>query len=599
MPQARRQITLGELRPSQMITTFGPGAVIDQRTASLIMAGTDYWTVSHEQRVEEPRLRAMLRVRHLYRPRVRSDRGLRGVPAFVFPRYLVCPRCQRLASFENFHFDGRTFRCRNTSGHETLDSGRMPRAFPARFVVACPAGHLDDFPWSYYVHRGRETQCDPLELTFFESSDSGAISDLYVHCRGCRQTRTMAGAFDEDASAALGSCSGARPWLQDSAPGCGERPRTVLRGASNLYFSIVQSALSIPEWDDPVHAAIGHHEDDLARIDSIQKLTSALELGVLSRLQDHDPDQIWQAIQERRSLEAEPPSPQDLRYEEFMALRRPPDPRLAAEREFQTAAADTPASFEDRVDQVVIVRRLREVRALDGFTRIDSPPDLLLEDDEALQHVRRQSLSRESDDWRPAVELLGEGVFVCLHEEAVRAWEKRESVTQRLEKLDETHRRWRAERDLPDAPFPGSRFVLLHSLAHLLITGLSLDCGYSSTSIRERIYSSTDQSRPMAGLLLYTATPDSDGSLGGLADQGETDRFEHLLRLSLRRASYCSSDPLCGHAAPGEMGQANGAACHACLLVSETSCERSNRFLDRAHVVSTVAELGTEFFPGR
>lgn len=595
-PRKDRTI-LGELRPSQIVTTFGPGAVIDQPTASLILAGSNFWQISESQRIDEPRLAASLGVRDLFRAPVRSDDGPRGIPAFVFPRFLVCPRCQRLASFEKFHFDGRNFRCPNRAGHQTLrDPKRQPRAFPARFVVACPAGHLDDFPWSDYVHRGRPNACPPSALTFFESEESGAISDLFVRCEGCKKSRSMEAAFAEDASATLGPCTGARPWLGDSEDDCQEPRRTVLRGASNLYFPMIQSALSIPDWDDPVHAAIARHEADLTKIDSREKLELVLELGALSALDGFDPDEVWSAIERRREAHGKPPSPQDLRHEEFKALRAPSDPALAAEREFQTEFAEVPASFGDLLERVVVVRRLREVRALDGFTRIDAPPDMLLEDDEALQRVRQQELGDTGMAWRPAVELLGEGVFVALREDAVMAWEAKPSVGDRRSALESVYRRWRAERELPDADFPGARFVLLHSLAHLLINGLALDCGYSSTSIRERIYSSTDPGRTMAGLLLYTATPDSDGSLGGLADQGRTVRFEELLRQALRRAEYCSSDPLCGHAAAGEMGQANGAACHACLLVSETSCERSNQFLDRAHVVGTVARLQTEFF---
>lgn len=592
---ADRPTIMGELRPSQIVTSFGPGAVIDQRTASLVVAGTSYWTPAEEQRIDEPRLASLLRVRRFYRPPNRSDGGMSGIPAFVFPCFLVCPRCQRLALHERFRFDGRFFRCPNTSGHPGQSGkDRMPRVFPARFVVACPGGHLDDFPWVYYVHQGKGTNCDPLELSFFESSESGAISDLFVHCRDCNATRSMEGAFDGDGDRVLGPCPGRRPWLDDSEPGCPESLRTVLRGASNLYFPILQSALSIPEWDDPVQAALAQHEKDLERIDSLEKLRQALDLGVLSGLQDFPPESIWNAIESRRQIEAEPPSALDIRHQEFEALSRETDPTPDAPGEFETRTVATPESFDDLLEQLVIVRRLREVRALDAFTRIDAPPDLLLEDDEALQRVRRQALGEM--DWRPAVELLGEGVFVTLREETVHAWEQHTGVIERRRDLENAYGRWRQARKLPPAPFPGSRFVLLHSLAHLLITALSLDCGYSSTSIRERIYSSSDPDRPMAGLLLYTATPDSDGSLGGLAEQGQTDRFENLLRLSLQRATYCSSDPLCGHTASGEMGDTNGAACHACLLVSETSCERSNRFLDRAHVVGTVADLDIEYF---
>jgi hypothetical protein len=406
----------------------------------------------------------------------------------------------------------------------------------------------------------------------------------------------MEAAFGERAPDALGPCSGRRPWLSQDQPGCDERARATLRGASNLYFPIVQSALSIPEWCDPIHEALGDHEDSLKDVASLEDLEFGLQRGFLPRLKGFPPAQVWERLEARRRVRENPPTPMDLRHEEFMALQTPIDPAVAVEREFQTSRADTPQRFADLIDHLVIVRRLREVRALDAFTRIDAPPDLLLDDDEAAQSVQRQPIGTAIGSWRPAVELLGEGIFLALNEDSVRRWKCSPRVVERARELARADRRWRAARRLPEVAFPGARFVLLHSLAHVLITALSLECGYSATSIRERIYSSDSETRPMAGVLLYTATPDSDGSLGGLADQGETTRFEHLLTYGLQRASFCSSDPLCGHSAPGETGGTNGAACHACLLVSEPSCERSNRFLDRAHLVSTVGQLGIEFF---
>lgn len=600
MPPTNRPRTpiSGELRPSQLITTFGPGAVVDQRTASTITASLDHWEVGDDQRIDEPRLRAMLRVRNLYRPRSKSDSGLRGIPAFVFPRYLVCPRCELLASYEHFLFDGRRFRCRNRDGHKNINVPKKgPVAYPARFVIACPAGHLDDFPWSDYVHRGPGSSCDPLQLTFFEGNESGAVSQLFVRCRACKQSRSMADAFEENSSRVLGSCPGERPWIgtADAEPGCSEDVRTVLRGASNLYFSVVQSALSIPEWDDPVHAAIAYY-DGLEKVRTYEELGLAMQF--FDRLAPFAQENVWDALQARRGVESDPPTPTSLRFEEFKALCAPPDPVAQADRQFQTEHMEVPQVFAGQIGQLVVVRRLREVRALAGFTRIDSPPDILIEGDEHQQDVKQQPLARDDPGWRPAVELLGEGVFLALDERQVQAWEQRPAVAARVAEMERAHAEWRRERELGDAPYPGPRFVLLHSLAHMLINSLALDCGYSSTSIRERIYSSPSSDRPMAGILLYTATPDSDGSLGGLADQGKTARFENVLTTALGRARYCSSDPLCGHAPPGSMGHLNGAACHACLLVSETSCERSNRYLDRAHVTETVSHLGTEFFNG-
>lgn len=590
----------GKLRPSQIITTFGPGSVVDLENISVVLAGTDFWATGPEQEIDEPRLRSMLRVSRFYRPSVESDGGAPGVPSFVFPRYLRCPRCRRLGTYDRpdlFYLDGRRFRCKGT--HDVRVSTRGPLVFPARFVVACSEGHLDDFPWHHYVHRGEgEDGCKPERLIFRESAQDAAVSSLMVICEMCGRKRTMSDAFGDRAVAALGPCLGARPWLgQGTAESCTNGVlRTTLRGASNLYFALVQSALSIPEWDDPVHVAIARCEEQLAKVDSVEKLRRGIEGGFLPQLERFEPEKVLAALQKRREQAGKRPTAIDIRREEFDALRSIPDPAEAAEREFQTEQVDLPGPFRSLIERVVIVRRLREVRAIGGFTRIDSPYDLLGDEDQDQERYRIQMLSTSELHWRPAVELRGEGIFLELSESAVRHWEERQPVAARSAAMEDVHRAWRHERELPEAPYPGARFVLLHSLAHMLIQGLALDCGYSSTSIRERIYSSRGPHDPMAGILLYTATPDSDGSLGGLADKGRSNRLESLLHDTLERAVFCSSDPLCGHSAPGQMGHLNGAACHSCLLVSETSCERGNRYLDRAHVVRTVAQLGTNYF---
>ncbi len=590
----------GELRPSQIITTFGPGSVVDLRNVSVIIAGTDFWATSRDQEIDEPRLRSMLRVNRFYRPPVRSDGGAAGVPSFLFPRYLRCPRCFRVGRYDRtdlFVLDHHTFRC--VARHEMKVPKGGPLVFPARFVVACSEGHLDDFPWYDYVHRAaRDKGCMPELLSFRESAQSAAVSDLIVRCDICGAWRTMEDAFGERAPVALGRCSGARPWLgdQNSEQCATGLLRTALRGASNLYFAQVQSALSIPEWDDPLQLALAHHEEQLTRVVSVEQLRVALLGGLLPRLEPFEAEDILRALHRRRDQATRRPSAVDLRYEEFRALQRVTGAGSASGREFHTEQAEIPEPYRDYIDRVMIVRRLREVRALGGFTRIDSPFDPLVDDSGAHERYRVQDLSSTDHRWLPAVELRGEGIFVTLTETAVRRWENLPSVHARSTAMEEVHKAWRRMHELPPCPYPGARFVLLHSLAHMLIQGLAIDCGYSSASIRERIYSSFGTDEAMAGILLYTATPDSDGSLGGLAEKGQPHLFEPLLHDALERASFCSSDPLCGHGAPGEMGLLNGAACHACLLVSETSCERGNRYLDRAHVVETIARLGTNYF---
>jgi len=602
MPNRRATLPpiFGELRPSQIITTFGPGAVVDLRNLSVVLAGTEFWVTAREHEIDEPRLRSLLRVAKFSRPAVKSDGGLGGIPAFIFPRYLRCPRCKRLGRYDRtdyFRLDRQRFRC--MAKHEMRVPVGGPLVFPARFVVACSDGHLDDFPWFQYVHRNNgSASCQPERLLFIESARSAAVADLFVKCEVCGARRTMEAAFGKRAQAALGRCTGARPWL-----GEGEREpcatgilRTTLRGASNLYFALIQSALSIPEWDDPIHLAIAHHEEQLLRVQTVKEISAGISGGFLPRLEGFQPEQIMTALAKRREQAQKRSSALELRHEEYLALCHPIDAGKSLQREFRTEHVDVPSMWKRKIKRVVIVRRLREVRALSGFSRIDSAYDLLADEDTEPEHFRIQRLSAKELNWRPAIELRGEGLFLELDEKAVALWEQMPAVVRRTSELETVNQHWRRARELPPAEFPGSRFVLLHSLAHILIQGLALDCGYSSTSIRERIYSCRDPETRMTGILLYTATPDSDGSLGGLADKGRPGNLEPLLGDALEHTRFCSSDPLCGYSGATELGGLNGAACHACLFISETSCERGNRYLDRAHVVDTVSQLGLAFF---
>jgi hypothetical protein len=620
----------GKLRPSQIITTYGPGAVVDLEHASVLTAGIDTWYLKNEeaQVVDEPRLKSMLRVDKFYRPMIESDGGFGGIPAYLFPRYMSCTRCGRLAQYDQegiFQLDGKRYRClssdhakgtgkdnttsasetsanNNKSSKKSVSFRKQPLVIPAPLVVACSNGHLDDFPWSYYVHRGKPCAASGRKaLTLRHSGKIGGISDMSVTC-SCGKRRTMGEAFDETKREnAIGTCRAAQPWLgaHQHEDSCDAELRTTQRGASNLYFSRTQSALSIPDWDDPIHAGLAIVENRLTNVVSVEKLKQYVEDDVFPELKPYDIDQVFRALQQRRAQADTPPTPLDIRREEFQALSHRHDRQTESAREFETEHIRVPEPFKNHIERVVVVRRLREVRVLTGFTRIDGGLDYLANDDEPQEQYKVQQLSKNDCPWLPAVELRGEGIFLQLSESALQEWETNQAVQSHTKTLAAAHQRWISDRNLPERPYPGPRFVLLHSLAHMLIREVALDCGYSATSIRERIYASSDDCDPphrMAGMLLYTATPDSDGSLGGLADKGKPEQLAPLLESAFRRAERCSSDPLCGHSNPGELGHLNGAACHACLLESETSCERNNRYLDRAHVIETIAQLGTQFF---
>lgn len=243
------------------------------------------------------------------------------------------------------------------------------------------------------------------------------------------------------------------------------------------------------------------------------------------------------------------------------------------------------------IARIVLVHRLREVVAQVGFTRFESAaPDT---DGELEMGVRRASLAREVS-WLPAVENKGEGVFLQFKTEAIDKWMARADVQERGRKLDAGFQCWLHEHQGSHRLFPGLPYLMLHSFSHMLITAVALECGYPASSIRERIYAIPGVGY---GVLLYTGTADSEGTLGGLIQVGR--RIHEHIRNALELGELCSNDPVCAQHEPQNTHEHRfllGAACHGCLLIAETSCEQQNDFLDRALVVSTVDNLGVEFF---
>jgi hypothetical protein len=255
------------------------------------------------------------------------------------------------------------------------------------------------------------------------------------------------------------------------------------------------------------------------------------------------------------------------------------------DEDFKARPTPVPEGYQGWLDQVVVVNRLREVQALVGFTRLAAPAR------RDLTPAGRIPLARGPAQWVPAVEQRGEGIFLELREDRVAAWAERVESHPRVLALRQAYVCWTRNRLRdPDPTFPVPRYLLLHTLSHLLIRQVALECGYSSSSIRERLYVGRPQS-PAAGILLSTAASDSEGTLGGLVALGQARHLGRLLDDALDDAGRCSSDPLCAEHVPQEgSDELHAAACHACLLASETSCENNNRWLDRAVLVDLTGD---------
>lgn len=552
LPPQQYSLKGGKLRPSQVITTFGPGAVVDLPEDSVMIAGIDDWPPG--QVISEHRLERALDVAGFRSPAIKKFGG--DIPCVRFPRTLICSKCGLIGSRK---------KCASCN-EET---------YPARIIVICPAGHADEFPWDWWVHRGQT--CKKSVLRLINQGRTATLADLIIHCDTCKRQRSLAGALGTQAFEQH-ICRGHRPWLIGALPEqCDRKPRSVLRGASNVYFSSLLSALSIPPWSNPIQRVLDLHWQTLK---FIPEAALPPVIAALPDFAGFNSIDVLRAIQERHASTTTTGS---LRNDEFLAFRNPGtgvnDP------DFQIMSEAVPGAFQTYLARVVLAPRLREVRVLQGFTRID-PPD----SEDSGQPLAPISLNPQN--WLPAIEHRGEGIFIELPEDRILLWEAQAGVQKRVRSLELAYNNWRQQRGLPTTQPLLPRLILLHTLGHLLIRQLSLDCGYSSSSLRERVYAGPQ----MAGLLIYTASADSDGSLGGLVQQGRKDRFGSTLQALLESAQWCSSDPLCSEHEPVHTGRLTGAGCHACSLIAETSCEMSNRLLDRALVRDLAGAKGTGYF---
>lgn len=589
----------GAIRRSQAITTFGVGAFLDLPNDSAITAGLDDWPCLSENEIEEPRLAEKLRglgggvAPRLFAPPAAPEapweKG-RGIQVFRFPNWFL-ERSPPVASHSRR--PSRRLVARRALDDRLRLEGE--RVVPTRFVRGCRRGHVDDLDWYAFVHDPGDRCRAPLALD--ETGSTGDLSDLVVRCR-CGKERTLAEAKE---FGNLGYCSGARPWLgQHAREQCGEKARLLIRTASNAWFPQVVSALSLPDHGGELDRIVGELWADLQIVDDLAGLAFIKKKPVVTeKLAPFSDESVVEATRLRKQnqgLAAERP----LKRVELEAILGAPegfgddmpvDPNFHARRLPERRWKQSGRGPDARLEAVIQVHRLREVMALVGFTRFDAVMRDL--DGEYASDVERAPLARE-ETWFPAVENRGEGVFVQLAPDAVREWTLRSAVAERLALLGAGQARWNQGRK-KNRMFPGGPYVLLHTLAHLLLQSLSLRCGYPAASIRERIY--VDAAEHRYGLLLFTASPDAEGTLGGLVEQGP-HLGEHL-DAALETAALCSNDPVCAHHNPGaslEERWLHGAACHGCTLTAETSCEMHNEYLDRALVAPVIGWADTAFF---
>ena len=622
------------IKRGQLIAPLGVGALVNVHAyrgdESWMTAGLDEWPFARDRCpedwcVQEERLQARLNMTHFRLPpefrekRFGVDTKLteKHIPFVRFPQWHYCPNCRAMERLT--FFNGRA-QCRSGGKHGcgSLPKRKRPWLIPSRFITVCPKGHIEDFPFMEWVHKdgnwSHEHKCDQEhKLRLLRGNSPASLSDIRVRC-SCGKSEAMIGTFnfDTETGGALRKigygCSESMPWLgvEGKHSKCSEHLRVVQRGASNVYFPLTMSSIHLPPGDKKGNAAIKKILDNPKVWSSLTgglddgKYIQAARCETVSKLRHGqvDPEGLRKAAQIK--FDGTPTysgktlrSKEGFRRQEYEALRagRGDHTTDLLVEKCELTKHKQKYEFLKLLERLCVVKKLRETRVLLGFSRL-LPFDVEDSSSTGLLPMSKNKNLR----WLPATVVYGEGVFFEFNAKKLDKWLENPEVKNRVRELSGSYNKRRSERGLKAVKIT-AKYVLLHTFSHVLINQLSFDCGYGGASLRERIYCERDDlDQPMQGVLIYTASGDSEGTLGGLVRQGEPNRMGLAVKRAIIRAKWCSSDPVCIESKGQGSDNANLAACHSCVLLPETSCETGNRLLDRALIVGTTGNPDIGFF---
>ena len=565
---------LGELRPNQIITTFGPGSVVDAVKDSVTILDISYWK-NKGQKIIDGRLASYLGVDCFYMPRT-SFSG--DVPVVTFPYWHVCSnvKCGRLFDARE-HFDLDKYLIYGVTCPECHHT-----AYPARFITICEDGHLSDFPWKWWVHKG-EKACNGT-LKMYSTGNTSTLAHMWVEC-SCGDRRSMNGATQRDNFEGL-TCPGHHPFRPNvKNQRCSKPVIPSQRGASNVYFAVSRSAISIPPWINPLYNLIDEH---LRTIESYKEDFGEIGLQkIYEKYFSAFTREEFDAALERRMNNIKEYT--EIKQMEYDAIVHFNDPLYESNKKHFKAEEDPlPGYLTKYFSRIIRITRLREVRVLLGFTRVDAPDP----DADADEQPNIVKLSKgKNERWLPAAEVNGEGIFIEFNKDTLGRWLGIDAVNTISEKYAVSYQEFCNSKGWTIKVLRNAVYVLMHTFAHLMIKQMAMSSGYSSSAIRERIYFG----EKMSGILLYTGSADKEGSLGGLVELGAIEQMTNIMREAFQEALVCTNDPECMSNLPAGKNS-NGAACHSCCMISETACENGNRMLDRGLVVPVPGREECSYF---
>ena len=601
------------MRRAALVQTWGVGAIVPfPHDESLMIAGLDRWRYRKPEAMEisDERLAKRVGVKELrwppdYRDKnVDPDNPFLKIPAIRFPTWHYCPWCGYMYQSTLYELQPECKAPNWLNGRKCDPRARFPRKLvPERFIVICKNGHVDDFPVAEWLHynSGHSYNKDTCVIRRSTGGSSAALTGVFYECT-CGARRSMAGATNPGALKRIDyHCRGRRPWLGDPGDGncsCDIQSdvRVVLRGATNVWFGDTRSSIRIPAEvssdDKKIRGLVDQHFETVSHF----LVNGELNRSVVEMiaLQNHvDANELYKAFTERLNHESVEPevtetmSEDDYRLAEYHVLCKSSG---GDEQDFHSVNLPVDLydpSIHNYFKSISLVPKLKETRVFVGFSRLEPSNAPIAE--------KKAELRTGSETWLPAIQVFGEGIFFQFNEDALKAWAQQSAVMERINTLDNSWKNSWFGRNSNEKLH--SEYLLIHTFAHLIINQLSFDCGYGSSSIRERIYCErSGEKQRMFGVLIYTASGDSEGSMGGLVRQGKPGRLEDTVLNALRNATWCASDPVCIQSKGQGPESLNLGACHNCALLPETCCEAGNRLLDRGVVIGTLNDPNMGFF---
>jgi hypothetical protein len=489
-------------------------------------------------------------------------------------------------------------------GHENCSE----QAQQNRFVSICPDGHLHEFDYSWWTHKEAKMRCTSKSPTIRLDKLQGHAYDLgrwVLTCESCNATATMKNVPFASSEDKFGVKCGkyGEPWLSNNwdEQKCDNYLEHRQVGAASVTYNNTSSVLLIPvaiSWDLANHEVMANFlGQEMTKETMLGLYKAQKEFGATRKIDELlkntmfdmgdlglDMEAFFEHLSQYDSSNTqEPLDHRTIRKKEHRGLRlgnsHKLDQRFSCTKiELDTFGHDSHPNEEWPISSLSRVDRLTELRYITGISRIkDHNPQLPIDDDDSTP-----------ENFGLANFNFGEGIFFEINHSWLMARAK-DRILSRKELASMPHSfDWDRStggqlRQLPCLEIAENRnpFTILHSLSHLLMKQLCQMSGYSLGSIRERLYLDADAGDvTSAGILIYTSGPSSDGTLGGLCGQANQKRINLLIEQSLESRLNCSNDPICSEHQPLKQ-EPNGAACHTCLILPETSCELRNHMLDR------------------